>query len=155
MTTNNSEYQRKYMKSYINTNYGFYSTKITNMKRSFKANNKNVDSSRLTLTTNEFIKIIIRFSGKCAYCGTSTDKLIPSMVVRFSHGGNLEFSNTLCACKACSKSKLDRTRLPQSSFEEWYKVQPFYSKERYDKIIQHVNNTSQNCNSEFESILIE
>lgn len=137
MVTNNPMYQRKYMKTYINTNYGFYSTKIANMKRSFKANNKNISADRLTLTTNEFIRIIIKFDYKCAYCGLQTDRLVPSMVVRFSHNGSLNYFNTVSSCQSCNNSKLDRTRLPQSSFEEWYEVQTFYSRERYNKIIEH------------------
>lgn len=156
MTTNNVEYQLNYMKHYaVDNNFGFYSTKISNMKRSFKANNKNINSSRLTLTTNEFLEILEYFQYSCCYCGKQTLKLVPSLIIRFSHGGNLEKSNVLPSCSYCNNQKLHRTKLEYDNFYTWYKQSSQFDIERYNKIIQYINNTSQKYNNEFENYLIE
>ena len=135
MPTNNLKYQREYMNKYINAYYGYYSTKISNIKRSAKVNN-DIPKSRLTLTTDEFLEILEKFSFACCYCGQTNIELVPSMIVRFSHNGSLSRSNTVPSCSKCNRHKLSQTS--HKSFEKWYKSQPFYSQERYNKIINHI-----------------
>lgn len=134
MVTNNPKYQRTYMSKYINSFYGKYSIKISNIKRSTKSKN-NTPNSKLTLTTDEFIQILEFFNFECAYCGQTNIELIPSLITRFSHGGALEFNNVVCSCSYCNNSKLNKRKL---SFQQWYSLQPFYSQERYYKILQHI-----------------
>lgn len=133
MPTNNLKYQREYMNKYINTYYGHFSTKISNIKRSAKVNN-NIPKSRLTLTTDEFLKTLEKFNC-CAYCGLTNIELVPSMIVRFSHNGSLSRNNTIPSCSKCNKHKLSQTS--HKSFEEWYLKQPFYDIDRYNKILNH------------------
>lgn len=128
-----SDQRKSYIDKYRNTFKGDMSSKIACIKRSAKFHN-HVPSNRLTLTIDEFMDIAIKFNYKCAYCNTPYN-LVPSMIVRFSHNGSLSKNNTVISCSKCNKHKLSQTS--HKSFEDWYKSQPFYSQERYNKIINH------------------
>lgn len=133
-----NEFKQKHnlnVKAYRNTYKGNISFKISCIKRSARFHNK-VNNNRLTLTTDEFIQIIEKFSHKCSYCGQTNVELIPSMIVRFSHNGNLCKTNTVASCHKCHVLKLQQTKC--KSFEQWYQSQPFYSQERYNKILNHI-----------------
>lgn len=135
-TTESKKQHDKNVQAYRNTIRGRASLRISCIKRSARYYNK-VPNSRLTLTTEEFMRILHIFEMKCAYCGISISEteLVPSMIVRFSHGGSLNYQNTVISCSKCNKHKLSQTS--HKSFEQWYKSQPFYSQDRYNKILNH------------------
>lgn len=67
----------------------------------------------------------------CAYCGNPPidDKsLTVDHVKPKSKGGENTTSNCVPACKSCNHSK------GSSHWKEWYKDQPFYSKEKEEQI---------------------
>lgn len=67
------------------------------------------------------------FENVCAYCGFD-ESLQIDHVVPVSLGGTHEPSNIVPACSSCNSSK------NANPVEEWYLSQPFYSRERWNKI---------------------
>ena len=63
----------------------------------------------------------------CAYCGVD-EKLTVDHFVALNDGGLHVSSNLVGACKSCNSSKKD------SPVEEWFKSQPFFSVERWERL---------------------
>lgn len=80
-----------------------------------------------------------KFNSCCAYCGkvtsTELDHFIP--VVK---GGSDCLSNYIPICRRCNSSKSGSDPM------EWYKQQPFYSEERWRKILRVLGKTESNYN---------
>ncbi len=64
-----------------------------------------------TLTVDEWIEIVAKFDGACAYCG-STDSITVDHVIPISKGGPHSRDNVVPACKSCNSSKNTRS-LPE------------------------------------------
>jgi hypothetical protein len=92
------------------------------------------------ITKEEWIACKQYFNNCCAYCGLPIEDHIGKYNGKvkqrdfqkdhFYHDGGNQLNNCIPSCKKCN------TRKWQFDFEEWYKKQPFYSKERYNCIIQ-------------------
>lgn len=63
----------------------------------------------------------------CAYCGVDAKKTVDH-VVPFKLSGLHVPSNIVGACGRCNSSKCDRP------VEEWYRAQPFFSEQRWQRI---------------------
>lgn len=71
------------------------------------------------------------FSHKCAYCGKEK-KLSQEHFIPLSKGGEYTHNNIIPACKSCNSSKHNK------SFFEWFPEQPFYSKQREERILRYL-----------------
>jgi 5-methylcytosine-specific restriction endonuclease McrA len=104
------------------------SEKIREYKRRHEATKR---ASRLIalnpLTLPGKKTVLAVFGNLCAYCGDS-QKLSIDHVLPVSRGGLDEAGNILPACKRCNSSKNARP------VEIWYRRQPFFIEERWDKI---------------------
>jgi 5-methylcytosine-specific restriction endonuclease McrA len=70
------------------------------------------------------------FENKCAYCG-SGGKMAMDHVLAIKAGGLDEASNLVPACFSCNGSK------GAKPVETWYRLQPFFSAEKWRKICKH------------------
>jgi len=83
------------------------------------------------------------FNHRCAYCGLALEdhyimfkgELIPSDFHKehVYHFGKNDLSNCVPACRNCNSYKWE------FEFEDWYKKQPFFTEERYNKILEWIN----------------
>ncbi len=78
------------------------------------------------ITTAVIAERLALFGG-CAYCGKDK-KLEIEHVVALSDGGLHVPSNLVGACRSCNSSKNDKP------VEEWFKSQPFFSVERFQRL---------------------
>ena len=82
-----------------------------------------------TLTVQQWQKIKEIFNHQCAYCGKPLTKLTQEHFIPVSKGGEYTHNNIIPACQSCNCSKQAK------DFFEWYPQQPYYSKEREQKIL--------------------
>ena len=70
---------------------------------------------------------------QCAYCGTPIDDMTVTQdhIIARGVGGGYIPENIIPACESCNSSKLT------FNLSEWYRKQPFYSKEREKRIIEY------------------
>ena len=126
----NIEHVKNYEKIYRQNN----KDKINARKHKRKSKIKSLPAT-LTLTQWEQIKEI--FNNQCAYCGISAEEHLQAHsrnmeqehFVPLSKGGEYTHNNIIPACRSCNGSKQDK------DFFEWYPQQPYYSKEREQKIL--------------------
>lgn len=85
-----------------------------------------------TLTVKQWREIKSIFNNSCAYCGEKKP-LTQDHFFPLSKGGEYTRNNIIPACKTCNSSK--NANEPFS----WYSKQPFYSKLRERKIMNHLN----------------
>ena len=71
-----------------------------------------------------------KWNYKCAYCGSKTNELSIDHVVPQFKGGNDHITNVICACTKCNHDK------GHENWEQWFFRQKFFTKERYDAIIE-------------------
>lgn len=64
----------------------------------------------------------------CAYCGKSLKRATQEHVIAVDNGGGYTKDNIIPVCQSCNSKKGNKL------FELWYIQQPFYSKEREEKI---------------------
>lgn len=153
---NNKEKHLKYMKKYYTENkqkFKQYSEenkeKIALKNRIYIENNRekineiNRKRKRLfyrlkhTLTDKEWGEIKLKFNNECAYCG-QTKKLEHDHFIPISKGGEYTINNIVPSCKSCNRKKHN------SDFFSWYPQQEFYSKEREQFILKHLNIRREN-----------
>lgn len=89
------------------------------------------DATIGTLTAAQWHECCELFNMSCAYCGAITN-LTMDHVVAVSAGGTTEVSNIIPACMHCNSSKQNKDLI------EWYTAQPYYSKDRLDKILRYI-----------------
>lgn len=85
----------------------------------------------------EWQKIIDEFDGCCAYCGEKValipEHIIPQTIIDATSPERCDLiENVVCSCGRCNGSKL------KHRMDNWYKAQPYFSKERYWKILKHI-----------------
>lgn len=85
------------------------------------------------LTIEQWNKKLDDFNNSCAYCGKANCNLSIDHFIPLSKGGELSISNTVPCCSNCNSSKNN------SDFFEWYIKQTFYSKQREEFILKHLN----------------
>lgn len=83
------------------------------------------------VTNEEWNALLNLFEFKCAYCG-SDGTLCMDHVIPLSRRGENKINNIVPACRSCNSSKHD------APLAEWYVDQPFYSRDRFIKIIDHI-----------------
>lgn len=79
---------------------------------------------------NDWKECLNKFGHSCAYCGKSGVSLQQDHVVPLSKNGSNTKTNIITSCQTCNLSKSD------TLFEIWYRKQPFYSREREEKILK-------------------
>lgn len=84
------------------------------------------------LTENEWQFAIRYFGFRCAYCGASLKKPTKDHIRPLHDGGMLTRENIIPVCIHCNSSRQDKEML------SWFQAQPFYSKERAQKISDYV-----------------
>jgi 5-methylcytosine-specific restriction endonuclease McrA len=98
---------------------------------------KNVHFSEYT--PEQVTALKAKFDGCCAYCGkvtsTELDHFIP-----IARGGSDCLGNYIPICRQCNSSKSGSDPM------KWYKKQPFYSAERWQKILKVLGKTESNYN---------
>ena len=82
--------------------------------------------------TNAVIEERFSLTQGCCYCGAD-ESLTIEHVVALNDGGWHVPSNILGACRSCNSSKQD------SPVEQWFRAQPFFSEERWQKIQELTN----------------
>jgi len=121
-----TEYFREYHKNYRMENPDKWDVIVKRRK-------DRVDNLPYTLTEEQWEYIKNKFDNKCCYCGEDLpithDHFIP--VIK---GGGYTLDNIVPACKRCNSKKHD------GDFLEWYTKQDFYSKERVDILLNHLEN---------------
>ena len=93
-----------------------------------------------SLTNNEWEEIKLKFNNTCCYCGNELplqkDHFIP-----VSQDGECTVNNILPACKSCNASKGIK------DFFEWYPEQEYFSEERAEKILNHIEYETEEHNT--------
>lgn len=131
----------------VRGNGGFYSTcrKCDNLrnkeyriknKEKYKKQHRNSQrtrNKRLKENTRDFNDADWNFcknffNNQCAYCGKK-DKLTHDHLIPLYKNGKSIPKNIIPVCHTCNNIK------SYYDFEEWYKKQSFFTKERYNKII--------------------
>lgn len=79
--------------------------KIRALNNRRKAMQRNVEIN--DLTPDEWVEIIARSDGRCAYCGCVPDRITMDHVIPLSRGGNHTASNVVPACGPCNSRKGD------------------------------------------------
>ncbi|TFI66825.1 hypothetical protein CKN82_11215 [Carnobacterium divergens] len=110
---------------------GYEYTEITR-ERLADTGQKKRHGGESELTAEEWEMAQRYFKGECAYCG-SGDKITKDHLDPLKNGGKLIESNVVPACGNCNSSKRDHQWL------SWYQKQPFYSKEKGQKILDYVD----------------
>ncbi len=117
----NKEYYKRYKKQY-NKEHPEVRTKAKQKRRALKFNLPS------TLTVDQWNETKEYFNNRCAYCGKEKS-LAQEHFVPLSKGGEYTHNNIIPACRSCNSSKNNK------DFFEWYPQQPYYSKEREQKIL--------------------
>ena len=81
------------------------------------------------------------FSGGCCYCGVKegrakADKFDREHLVPLSRGGKAVRVNIVPACRKCNRGRGNKKLF------EWYRAQPFYSREAEEKIVKWMGITA-------------
>ena len=71
--------------------------------------------------------ILVRDGFKCAYCGTSREKLTIDHIIPKSKGGKATFENCVSSCKPCNNIKGDRTPTEAKMYLKTRPYQPTIS----------------------------
>jgi len=79
------------------------------------------------LTKADIKESFNHFNNSCGYCGNKSNLQVEHVVPLYL-GGSHTKTNIIPACSSCNTSKQETT------FEEWYSKQPFYSQEQEAKI---------------------
>ena len=94
---------------------------------------KRAATSPLAVVTAAAIAERFALTDGCAYCGVDAKKTVEH-VVPFKLGGLHVPSNLVGACHSCNSSK------NASPVEEWFKAQPFFSEQRWQRIQEITGN---------------
>ena len=111
---------------------GYKYTEITK-ERIVDTGQKKRHGGESELTEKEWEFAIKYFNGKCCYCGEYTNKPTKDHIKPLNDGGTLSRDNVIPCCKTCNSSKKDNEML------SWYQKQPFFSKDRIQKINDYID----------------
>jgi hypothetical protein len=73
------------------------------------------------------------FNYACAYCGCKQERFQRDHVIPVAKGGGNTKNNIVPTCKRCNTSK------NINDFELWYKSKPFFDDDRYNTILDWIN----------------
>ena len=81
---------------------------------------------------------MVHFGGACAFCGkpegrAKDNKLDRDHLIPVSQGGKTIRSNIIPACRKCNRGRGNR------QWELWYRMQDFFSEERYERLVAWIN----------------
>ena len=110
---------------------GFSYTEVTK-ERIIDTGQKKRHKGESKLTEREWEFAVKYFNGRCAYCGEYISDPTKDHVKPLHDGGTLTRDNVIPCCKKCNSSKKDNEML------SWYQKQPFYSKDRVQKIFDYI-----------------
>ena len=111
---------------------GYKYTEITK-DRIIDTGQKKRHDGEQELTEKEWSFSLAYFGHRCAYCGKFLIEPTKDHIKPRIHGGKLEQSNIVPACRSCNSSKKDNEML------SWYQSQPFYDPQRAEKISDYVS----------------
>ena len=109
---------------------GYEYTEVTKERIEDKGQNKRHDGAQ-ELTAQEWDFAKAYFGHTCCYCGKSAD-LTKDHLKPLNQGGRLSRDNVVPCCASCNSSKKDH------EWMSWYQKQPFYSKDRANKICAYM-----------------
>lgn len=115
-------------KRYLQTEAG----KISQAKGSRNRRARDKQVHRAPYTKQDIKHLQEKFNNSCAYCGCSSIEIQIDHWLPLSKGGSDTLGNFLPACKDCNTKKFNQEG------KSWYEKQPFYSKQRWRKIEQHL-----------------
>lgn len=116
----------EYFKKYRNTKNGkAVGIRSIHKRRALKIGNGG------EYTTLEWNNTLNEFFNKCAYCGCD-ERMTIDHVVPLSSGGTSFISNIIPSCGKCNSNKHAK------SLHDWYPKQPFFTQERLDRIVKHM-----------------
>ena len=116
-----AEYNRQYVKGHLD-----YFVQAEHKRNALKRQLPH------TLTLQEWEEIKVEFDYKCAYCGKPLRRFTQDHIIPLTAGGGYTRANIIPACKSCNSSK------HTTPLEEWYRRQSFFSEERYQRILEHL-----------------
>lgn len=105
-----------------------YSYDEITMERIVDTGQKKRHGGESKLNEREWEFAIKYFDHRCCYCGVYVNGLTKDHVKPLRSGGEMIKENIIPCCLKCNSSKNDNEMV------SWYKKQPFYSKQRLDKI---------------------
>jgi len=97
-----------------------------------KRRRRRAQAAGASIAAGTFEQVVARDGCCCAYCG-DTEKLSLDHVVALADGGQHAMSNFAVACLSCNSSK------QQHPVEAWYRAQPFFSQQRWERICQRID----------------
>lgn len=131
------EYNKRHYENHKTERMEYYKqySRTTQGKAAQKAAQHNYNARKIqnggSFSADEWIDVCIKFDDKCAYCGKET-KLTADHIIPVSKGGSSNINNIIPCCQSCNSSKHN------SDLGDWYPKQPFFSQERYNKIIDYM-----------------
>ncbi len=111
---------------------GYSYTEVTK-ERIIDTGQKKRHKGESKLTEQEWEFAIKYFNGRCAYCGEYISEPTKDHVKPLHAGGAMTRENVIPCCRKCNSSKKDNEML------SWYQKQPYYSKERAQKIFDYID----------------
>lgn len=95
-------------------------------------------TSRINYTVDDWRDAMIFFEGRCCYCGAKEGRAAASRhdrehLIPISMGGKTTRANVVPACRRCNRARGNKP------LREWYSAQPWYTTERYRRILQWMN----------------
>lgn len=126
----NKEHYKEYKKEYRNSEKG----KLINIKKAHKYKSLK-RSNGGSYTNDEYNTMLSFFNYRCAYTGEilTKDNLHIDHIVPISKGGTSYIYNLVPSINYANMSKHN------SDMEEWYIEQPYFSKDRLNKIYEWIN----------------
>lgn len=92
------------------------------------------------LTIKDWESSLSNFNNECAYCGKTERSLQQEHIKPISRNGSNTKTNVVPACVSCNQNKKAKP------FELWYPAQPFYNREREDRILKWMGHKVENNN---------
>ena len=132
--TNNVEKVKETNRTYRQTEHGKKTGRMSSQRR--LARERSLTS---TFTKEQWEDCREHFDNSCCYCGEHEEDNLQGFVLEQDHfialnnRGPYTKENVVPACKRCNISKFDHF------FFNWYHIQPFYSLERENKVLEYLN----------------
>jgi 5-methylcytosine-specific restriction endonuclease McrA len=97
-----AEHRRAYARAYLQEN----PERMRAIRRTRKAR---IRFERCLVTERDWRRLVTRYGGRCAYCGTKSQRLEREHIIPLARGGRHSIGNLLPSCPPCNSRK--RTKL--------------------------------------------
>ncbi|HEY9634274.1 MAG TPA: HNH endonuclease [Coleofasciculaceae cyanobacterium] len=127
------DYQRSYKRTHPEM------VKVSSAKYRHKRRAQLCKNHSVKYSCSDLRKRLKDFNNTCAYCG-SADRITFDHLIAVACGGADCIGNLVPACLSCNSSKADKDSL------EWYQKQSFFSRKRWNTILNILGKTKENYN---------